>query len=900
VAESSGCTEAEAEARAALLDVESYAVFLDLATDPGTVRSRATIRFRCRQPGAATFADLRAPVVSRVTCNGESLDPGVLLSDGRLHLRGLAERNVLTVEAALPYARDGRGLSRFADPADGAEYVLGNCYPTSAPSVFCCFDQPDLRAEITLAVAVPAGWECVANGAATSRPDEGEAGTWRFADVPGMKPQELALCAGQYVTASEEEYHGADGTVRMSVRCRRTLAGSPGLARAGGVVRQALACYERQLGVACPYRKYDITFVPGLGPLAVSLPGLMMVNETLLQRMTDPEDDLMPLVLAHEVAHLWFGCLVEGRWWDDLWLAEALATYLSYTAAEQVLGIASPWRAFCMREQAAAYRADGLPSTQPVSSRVDNAADGLARPSAITYAKGASVLRQLAALIGDDALRGGLSDYLARYGGAAATLADMVGCWSTASGRDLSGWAEQWLRTPGVNTLRPELTLAEDGTIQSLFVTQEPAAAQPASAAPPAAAPPAAGPPAAGPKTARPLAARPLASGPVAAQPLASGTAAGDPACPPGALRTHRIAIGVYQRDGSYLRRSRVVEAELTGARTLVPELAAAPAPDALVINDGDLTFAKIRFDQRTLRTLLACAMDLSDPLTEAVCWNAAWDMTTSAELGVSEFIDLVARRISGDRPPAGIAELVEHVVAGADYYAVPAHRAGLRERVAAAALDGIAQARPRSRTQRVLACGFAATAHSESQLGLLREWLNGTSLPGGVTADLELRGQILATLSARGLTTDDDLDAFASADPVSGQAQRATCRALRPDSSAKESAWKAALADEQSPRMALAHARGIWVPGQDLILAPYRQRYFTEALPAISGHEVSSAGRLARMLYPATLADSATIAATDAALGRNDLREPLRAVLLEQRALVHQALAARAAATFR
>jgi aminopeptidase N len=850
-----GCTEAEAKARAGLIDVGSYAVFLDLATDPGTVRSRAEIRFRCREPGAATFADLHAPTVNRVTCNGKGLDPGAALSDGRLHLPGLAAGNVLTVDAELGYSPAGRGLSRFADPADGVDYALGYGYPTSAPSMFCCFDQPDLRADMTLTVSAPAGWECVANGVVTDRPAEGEAGTWRFATVPAVKPYDFAVCAGPYVTSSDEDYRGAGGAVRISVRTRHTLAGSAGLTRVGDVVRQALAWYERTLRVACPYRKYDVVFVPDLGPGAVSLPGIMLVSEPLLQRMADPGDDFGPLVLAHEVAHLWFGCLVEGRWWDDLWLAEALATYLSYAAWEEVLGLGSPWRAFCMREQAAAYRADSLPSTQPVSSPVPNAAGALARPAAITYAKGASVIRQLAALIGDQALLDGLRDYLTCYGGTAATLGDLVGCWSRAGGRDLSRWAQQWLRTPGVNKLRPELTLAADGTVRSLAIVQEPGESpRPGSTPPP-----------------------------------------GSTALPGEAvLRTHRVAIGSYDRDGSRLRRRQVTAAEVTGARTEVPGLAGTPAPGAVIVNDGDLTFARLRFDDLTLHALLACDLDMDDPVTEAVCWNAAWDMTTTAELSVAQFTDLVARRVSGARPPAGIAELLEHVRTGADYYAAPALRPGLRQRAAAAALLGARRAQPGSRTQRALAVGFAAAAHSESQLDLLRCWLSGTSLPDGVHADLELRGQILATLAASGLATDGDLDAYAAADPVRGEAQRATCHALRPDPAAKEAAWTAALADEQPRRMALAHARGIWAPGQERILAPYRDRYFTEALPAVSGREVSVAGRLARLLYPATLADSATIAATDAALGRGGLSDPLRMALLEQQAILRQILAAR------
>jgi aminopeptidase N len=810
-----GCTEAEATTRAALIDVESYVVSLELAADTGTFRSSSQIVFRCREPRAATFADLRATAVHRITWNGQDLDPAVAVSAGRIHLDGLAARNMLTVDAEFGYSPDGRGLARFTDPAGGTPYLLGNCYPANAPNVFCCFDQPDLRADFTLTVTAPAGWDCVGNGAVTERPGPGGAGTWRFATVPSMKPYDLALFAGPYVTTAEEEYDGAGGAVRLSVRCRPTLAGSANaaaLGRVGGLVRQALAWYERALGIMCPYPKYDIVFAPELGAAAVSIPGAMGVSETMLRRLADPEDDFAPMVLAHEVAHLWFGSLVGERWWDDVWLAEALATYLSYTALEELLGTDSPWRAFCMREQQAAYRADSLPGTEPVSSPVPDAAGALARPAAITYGKGASAIRQLAALIGGEALRAGLHEYVTQYGGAATTLGDLVGCWSAASGRDLAGWAEQWLRTPGVNTLRPQLTLAPDGTVRSLAVVQEP--------------------------------------------PLAGAE-----------LREHRIAIGVYDRDGGRLRRRQVATAELADGWTMVPELAGIPAPDALVLNDGDLTFARIRFDGRTLRGLLACGMDVDDPLTEAVCWNAFWDMTTSAELGVAEFIDLVARRIRTGSPPAGVAELLEHVRAAADYYAVPDKRAGLRERVAAAALEGARAAQPGSRAQRGLAVGFAAAAHGDDQLGLLRGWLGGTALPVGVDAGTELRGQILATLSASGLATDEDLDAFAAADPASGAAARATCHALRPDPAAKDAAWAAALAGDRSRRMTLAHARGIWVPGQERILAPYRDRYFAEVLPAVSGRDVSVAGQLARLLYPATLADPETIAATDAAL---------------------------------
>jgi aminopeptidase N len=841
-----GCTNAEAERRARLLEVESYELFLDLTTDPQAVRSRVEIRFRCRQVGASTFADLSIPSVRRVILNGSALDPSVSVSEGRLALEGLSESNLLTVEADVSYTRAGRGMDRFVDPADGAAYVLAYCYPTDAPNVFCCFDQPDLMAAFQLEVAAPAGAVCVSTSAVVDRPPDGQKGRWRFASLAAMKPCEVTLAVGPYVTVAEDEHRGATGPLGLTVRCRGSLADSSDLRRAASVVRRTLGYYERILQVNCPCDKYDIVFAPDLIPTAAQVPAFMLVNENLLHRVSDASDDFVTMVLAHEAAHLWFGCLVEGRWWDDLWLAEAMATYLSYGAMSEVLGVDSAWAEFAMQEQAAAYQADGLPSTEPISSEVETAGDALTRPSAITYSKGAAVIRQLAALIGEEAIRDGLRDYLVRFGGSSATLDDLVTCWSRASDRELVSWAQQWLRVAGVNTLRPELTLGADGSVQSLTIIQE---------IPPSR----------------------------------------DEQAPAGALRTHRLMIGLYEWEGSQLRRSQLVHAELDGARAVVSELTGRPMPAAIVVNDGDLTFARIAFDDRSRAALITCAMNVGDPLTEAVCWNATWDMTTSAELSGVEFADLVARRISGGQPPVGVAELLQHAVAAADYFALPRQRSDLREHVAVSALEGAGRAAPGSRDQRALATGYALSAESLGQLEHLRSWLSGRSLPEGLQLDLDLRGQILTTLSARGLTTDDDLDVFADDDPVGGEMVVATCRALRPDPACKETAWTAALVPDETRRMAEAHARGIWAPGQEAILVSWRARYFSEALPALAGLDSRRVQRLGRLLYPATLADAATIAATDEAVERSDLSPTLRMTLLDQRTILEQVRAARA-----
>ena len=837
-------TETEARVRAALLDVRSYDVFLDLtAGAAGPVRSRTEIRFGCREPGAATFAELTAAVTSAVL-NGRAVGPA---SDGRLGLPGLAAENLLVVEAEVTDSGAGPGLTWFTDPADSASYLLYMGYPTQAPSVWACFDQPDLTAITTLSLALPAGWDVLSNGPVTERPPAGRPGMWRFGPVHGTRTYDLTIAAGPYV----EDWRGAggaEGSVRMSIWRRPSLAGADGVAgmtRFAETAQRALEYYERTLGVACPYPKYDIGFVPRLSALAVSIPGLMLVNESLLARMADPDDDFVAMVCAHEVSHLWFGCHVSMRWWEDLWQDEAMATYMSYTA----LGDVDAWTAFCYREKPRAYQADGLPGRQPVSSPVAGAADALFRLPALTYSKGAAVIRQLAALIGEKALRAGLADFMRRFGGGCAELDDLIACWSRSSGRDLRGWADEWLRTEGASTLRAVVVAAPDGTIGSLTVWQD------------------------------------------------------EP-------RTHRICIGLYDRSGAGLRRRRVISAEISGAVSEVAVPAGEAMPDALVLNDGDLSYAEISFDPGTLEALARAAMDVGDPLTEAVCWNAAWRMVTAGSpatgaLAAADFAGLVIRRLAGSvsLPVAGIEVLLERAVTAADLYTASAERAGLRTAIAAACLDGVSAAAAGSPRQRALAAGFAASAHSAEQLALVRLWLDGGSRPDGLVVDGRLRGSLLRTLAACGFADDDDLDALVAADPVAGEQNRATCRALRPDAAAKQQAWAAALADGQDWRMALASARGIWVPGQEELLgrswlAEYRDRYFTEALPTLQGREVNVMRYLARALYPATLAEPETLTATAAALGHGGLvSHGLRLVLLEQEAILRSVLAARSVA---
>jgi aminopeptidase N len=801
----------EAIDRAQAIDVESYDVFLDLTAEP--VLSRTEVRFRWLRPDASTFAELRTQGVRSVTLNGVSLPPP---EDGRLWLSraGDGDQAVLVVEAEAGYSQEGRGLTRFTDPADGVGYVVAHCYPDSGPEVFCCFDQPDLTATFRFAARVPDGWECVANGQLARSEDD----VYTFMPVSGMRPYDLTFCAGPFSAVARTQA----GRTEVTVRHRHSLLGQAAVAslpQFAGYARDAIAWYADRLGVPCPYPAYDIVFVPDLAAMALSVPGLMVVNERLLGRPAGADDQRSAMICAHEVAHLWFGCLVGPRWWDDVWLDEAIATYLSYAALAAIAGVSESlsWAGFAYTDKPWAYDADALPSRQPVSSPVSTARQGRDKPYGILYVKGASVIRSLAALIGDDALRRGLGDYLSRFAFSSATLDDLVGCWSRASGQDLAGWAEQWLRAEGTTTIRL------DGT--GAVVQDVP--------------------------------------------------------------RRQRIGIGLYDLDGDgRLQRRSLMHAELDGERTAMAGLASA---DAAVLNDEDLSYTRVRFDARSVRVLTAAACQVGDPLSEAVCWNGFWLLVTSGELPAAQFADMVCRRLQAcGLPEVGVETLLSRAVEAADAWAPPRQRADLREQIADTTRTAAGDARK-------LALGFAASAQAEGQLATLDDWLAGKNLPGGLDIDAELRARILFTLAARGLARREDIDALPRLDPVTGEVNRATCLATRPDLAAKEAAWAVPLSSGEPARIALACAAGIWVPGQEELMAGYRDRYFTEVLPALVTRRTAwSKSRLSSLLFPVTLISEATIEVAQAAEPSDNL---LRLAVAEQTTIMRRRLAARQAA---
>ncbi|HEX6872986.1 MAG TPA: aminopeptidase N, partial [Micromonosporaceae bacterium] len=557
-------TRAEADARSALLRVRSYRVELDLTGTGPTFGSTTVLRFACREPGAATFVDLVAAQVHEITLNGRPVDPAERYTDGRIHLTDLSAENELRVVADGHYMNTGEGLHRSVDPVDQRTYLFTHFEVPDARRVFATFEQPDLKGRFTFIVTAPRDWTVFSNSP-TPEPDPVSefASVWRFAETPPISTYVTAVVAGPYHVVRDTYRAKSGQVVPLAVACRASMASHLDATEILTVTKQGFDHYLELFDRPYPFAKYDQIFVPEYNLGAMENVGCVTVREEFIfrSRVTEARRSARANTLLHELAHMWFGDLVTMRWWDDLWLKESFATYVSVRClAEATRWHAQAWTNFATDRKAWGYRQDQLPSTHPIVADIQDLQDVQVNFDGITYAKGAAVLRQLVAWVGTEAFFAGVRAYFDRHAWDSARLADLLAALTEASGRDLARWSRQWLTTAGPNTLRPEFTVTEAGRFASFAVRQEAPAEHPT-------------------------------------------------------LRSHRIAIGLYRRDGGRLVRARRVELDLSGARTEVPELVGEARPDLVLLNDDDLTYALIRLDPHSMATLARSIADIAESL---------------------------------------------------------------------------------------------------------------------------------------------------------------------------------------------------------------------------------------------------------------------------------------------
>ena len=827
-------TRDEAHDRARRLEVFSYRVELDFTGGEDTFSSVATVAFGCRQPGSSTFVNLTAPTVSAITLNGEPVEPGAF--DGnRITLPPLAAHNELRVTAQCAYSRSGEGLHRFTDPADGGVYLYTDLETFDAHRVYACFDQPDLKASFELTVTAPAGWQVISNMApdVAAEPAGNGAARWHFPPSPVMSTYITAVVAGPYHVVRAEH----DG-IPLGIYCRASLARYLDPDEIFEVTRQGFDFFHSAFGVRYPFGKYDQVFVPEYKAGAMENAGCVTFLEDYIfrSRVTDFARENRADTILHEMAHMWFGDLVTMRWWDDLWLNESFATWAGTTAQAEATRWSTAWTTFAQLHKAWAYRQDQLPSTHPIAADIPDIAAVEVNFDGITYAKGAAVLKQLVAYVGADNFLAGVRSYFGQHAWSNATLADLLAPLEQTSGRDLSDWSKQWLEAAGVNTLRPEYTLDGQGHFAQFAIRQE---------APP--------------------------SHPV--------------------LRDHRIAIGLYDRGADGLVRRRRVETDISGERTVVDALAGEPRPDLVLVNDDDLTYAKIRLDEHSLATLMTGISEFTQSLPAALCWGAAWDMCRDAELAARDYLRFVLGGVSSVTDISVVQTLLRQAGAALRRYADPAWRPGGLE-LAATALRGLLEgAQPGSDAQLAYLQAFAGVAVSPGDLALLAGLLDSSAQIDGVVVDTELRWRLLRRLVSRGAAGPAEIDAELAADPTdAGERHAATCRAAIPSAAAKESAWQQITGGTLPNAMFRAVLDGFTDPDQPDLLRPYEQRFFEVVGGIWQDWGSDMAQWFVINAYP--MADSrAVIEATDTLIAQTSPPAALLRLLSEGRDAVERAL---------
>src|SRR3954468_11751287 len=548
---SDNLTREQAAERARLIRVAGYEVDLDLTTSETTFRSRTLVRFSCSEPGAGTFLELTAPSLAAIRLNDRDLDPAQVFDGHRIRLRDLAESNEVEVIADCAYSRTGEGLHRFVDPVDGEAYLYTQFETNDAHRMYACFDQPDLKAVFSLTVTAPSHWTVVSNSTAvdTATADVPNATRVSFEATPVMSTYITALVAGPYAKVTDSH----DG-IELGLYCRRSLAEFLDPDEIFDITKAGFDFYHRVFDYRYPFGKYDQLFVPEFNAGAMENAGCVTFLEDYVFRskVTDARRERRAETILHEMAHMWFGDLVTMRWWDDLWLNESFASYTAVLAQVAATRFTNAWTTFANVEKTWAYRQDQLPSTHPIATDAPDVQTAEVNFDGITYAKGASVLKQLGAYVGVDAFLAGLRDYFTEHAYGNTTLADLLRALEKSSGRNLGDWSKLWLETAGISTIRADFTVGADGTFTSFDIYQS----------------------------------------------APTGTAASN------TLRPHRLAVGLYEEQGGKLVRTERVELDVTGERTAVAELLGKKQPALLLVNDDDLTYCKQRLDERSLHNL--------------------------------------------------------------------------------------------------------------------------------------------------------------------------------------------------------------------------------------------------------------------------------------------------------
>lgn len=766
-------THLEAIDRAEKLKVHSYVVDLDLTTGEETFLTRTTITFDGLKPGADTFIDAVGKKVISAKLNGKDVD--VANYDGEsIFLTNIAAKNELVIEMENIYSKTGEGLHRFVDPADGEVYLYSQHQAHDCRRTFPSFDQPDLKATYEFTVTAPSAWEVISNSPVESKTDLGGGkAQWKFKKTQVFSTYLTCFVAGPYHFVTDE-YKGAK-TIPLAIYCRKSLAPFLDAEEFFLLTKQGFAFYEKEFGLPYPFDKYDQLCVAEFNAGAMENVGCVTFREDLViyrSKVTESLYNWRANVILHEMAHMWFGDLVTMKWWDDTWLNESFAEWAAYYTSSQATKYTNSWTEFTGARKNWAYRQDQLSSTHPIAVEMKNMEEVRTNFDGITYAKGASVLKQLVAHVGKENFFAGLKKYFAKHAWGNTVLKDLLVELEATSGRDLSAWTKTWLQTAGVNTFRPEIR-ETNGVYSEVAVIQE------------------------------------------------------APLVPEGSqeLRPHRMAVGLYDVIDGKLARRKSVELDVAGSRTVVTALAGEKVADLLLINDEDLTYGKIRFDERSIETLKSHLGNISDSLTRALCWSATWDMHRDGELSATDYVEIVLNALGNENEASVIQAQIANLETSVEVYSHPRNRRTLQMKRSTGLYALAKDAKPASDEQLALVKGFVGGA-TVDDAGKVKEILDGAL--AGLAIDTEMRWSLVKSLAERGVFGEAEIAQELERDNTAdGNRHAAEARALIATAEAKAKAWELLTQSELSNHIQRHILLGINRPMQQDLWAPYVDKYF-------------------------------------------------------------------------
>ncbi|WP_311257461.1 aminopeptidase N [Microbacterium sp. WCS2018Hpa-9] len=816
----------ETAARSAAVSVRSIRVELDLTGAPERARNGfstiTTLEFT--STAHSTWLDFIGESVARVVVNGVERD--VVYDGARIELQDLVDTNVVRVEAVASYSRSGEGLHRFHDPVDDRTYLYTQYEPADSRRVMACFEQPDIKAPYTFVIDAPAGWEVLSNQVAATV-DAG-VGVQRveFAPTLPISSYITAVAAGPYARI-DGEWERDDQRIALGVFARQSLAQYLESDEILEITRQGLDFFTDAFAYPYPWGKYDQIFVPEYNLGAMENPGLVTFTESYLSRgaATDAQRAARANTILHEMAHMWFGDLVTMKWWDDLWLKESFADYMGSHASAVATRFHDAWVKFAANRKAWAYQQDQLPTTHPIVADITDLEAAKLNFDGITYAKGAAVLKQLVAFVGDDAFFEGARRYFAANAFGNTTLDDFLVQLSAVSGRDMTEWSQAWLQTTGVSTLR--LDREADGS--ATLVQSDP--------------------------------------------------------------RPHRLRVGLYHRvDGRVVRRDQIA-LDIRDERTPID----VPVADLVLLNDDDLTYAKVRLDDASLTTVQESLSSIDDPLARAVVWSSLWNATRDGELTVARYTSIVRAHAPHESNIGLLAGILANALFAIRHYANDHERQSEQrawvETAWAALQDSDAGSDAQLSWARALA---SASAFDDVHAAEVRALLGGDA-PAGLTIDPDLRWQLLTALVTTGHAGADDVAAQLESDDT-GSGRTAARRALasQPDPAVRAAAWDAAWNDGSLSNDHLdAVIAGFRAGGRGDIIAGFDAEYFERIGDAWGARSIELAQRLVVGLFPA----SSTLDLVDAWLADNSAAPAaLRRIVIEQRDHLARALRVRAA----